>query len=179
MTCESFRTRFESGSEDAAILAHVRSCDRCLDYAASVDPDVMFRALGGDELAPPGGVDAFVDAVMQQVRVRAAESTLSPRNVISWPRRLAIAATVAAGITGAMLVQRADAPSPSVTTPVRIARAVSPVTETKLTTKPVIETYQSAGAATESPTIVEMPTDNTGNDVKIVMIFDENLPADL
>jgi len=42
-----------------------------------------------------------------------------------------------------------------------------------LTTKPIVETYDSQNA-----TIVEVPTDET-DDVKIVMIFDENLPADL
>jgi len=30
----------------AEILAHVRTCDACLDYAASIDPDIMFRAIG-------------------------------------------------------------------------------------------------------------------------------------
>jgi hypothetical protein len=179
MNCELFRARFEGGSSDAAILGHIRTCDRCLDYAATIDPDIMFRALGGEEIIPPGGIDAFVDDVMQQVRVRSAESTMSRPNVIAWPRRLAVAATVAAGLTGAMLFYRADAPQPQLPGPATIARAVTPVTATKLATKPVIETYQSTGDATADATIVEMPTEDTGDDVKIVMIFDENLPADL
>ena len=43
-----------------------------------------------------------------------------------------------------------------------------------LATKPVVETYQSNNA-----TIVEVPSGEASDDVKIVMIFDENLPADL
>lgn len=180
MNCEIFRQRFACGSEDVAFLGHVRTCDACLEFAATVDPDILFRALGGGELVPPGGVDAFVDDVMQQVRVRSAEQTLVRANVVSWPRRLAVAATLVAGITGAMLFNRADAPQPQLPGPAAIARSVEPVTVSKLATKPVVETYQSAGAVTaDSATIVEMPAEDTGDDVKIVMIFDENLPADL
>ena len=47
------------------------------------------------------------------------------------------------------------------------------MTPAKLTTKPVVETYESDNA-----TIVEMPS-NPGDDVQLVMIFDENLPVDL
>jgi hypothetical protein len=178
ISCESFRTRFAPGVEDAALLAHLRTCDRCLDMAAHSDPDVMFRAIGfaggGEEMIPPGGVDAFVNDVMQQVRVRGAETTVeASHNVVSWPRRLAVAATLIAGITGAMLYDR-GAEVPGVLAPVQIARKVSPVTPKMLETKPVVESYES-----ESATIVEVPTDEVGDDVKIVMIFDENLPADL
>jgi hypothetical protein len=181
ISCESFRTRFAAGptsiGADAALLAHLRTCDRCLDMAAHADPDVMFRALGfpgGEELIPPGGVDAFVNDVMQQVRVRGAETTVeSSHKVVSWPRRLAVAATLIAGITGAMLYERGTE-GPGVLTPVAVARQVSPVTPKLLTTKPIVESYES-----DSATIVEVPTDEVGDDVKIVMIFDENLPADL
>lgn len=174
ISCASFRTRFHAATEDAALLGHLRACDRCLDFAAATDPDVMFRALGGGELVPPGGVDAFVNDVMQQVRVRAAESTLAPRNVVSWPRRLAMAATIAVGVTGGMLAYRAGMQPAAPPSPVQIARGIAPVTAAKLTTKPVVETYQSDNA-----TIVEMSAEETGSDVKIVMIFDQNLPADL
>jgi hypothetical protein len=175
MTCESFRTRFHADTSDAALLEHVRHCDRCLDFAANVDPDVMFRALGGEEMVPPGGVDLFVENVMQQVRVRTAETAVaeSHHQVLGWPRRLAIAATVVAGITGAMLYNRADAPVAVPASPVAAARQFTPVTPAKLTTKPVVESYES-----EKATIVEVPAE-AGDDVKIVMIFDENLPADL
>ena len=171
ITCESFRSRFVAGTGDPALLEHLRTCDRCLDLAAHTDPDVMFRALGpsefGDELVPPGGIEAFVDDVMQQVRVRGAESTVrASHRVVSWPRRLAIAATVAAAITGGVFYQSAS----SVTSPVPFQRAaMHPMTG--FATKPVVETYESQNA-----TIVEVPSDD---DTKIVMIFDENLPADL
>ena len=91
MSCDSFRRRFHGGTDDAALLAHLRFCDRCLDFAAHADPDVMFRALGGSEMIPPGGMDAFVVGVMQQVRVRDAETTVGAARPALWPRRLAIA----------------------------------------------------------------------------------------
>lgn len=177
ITCDVFRTRFEADADDARALEHLRACDRCLDTAIQLDPDVMFRAIGGTEMIPPGGVEAFVDDVMQQVRVRAAETTVEKRAVVmSWPRRLAVAATIAAGVTGAMLYNQATRtnPLPAKTTPVAIARELAPVTSEKLATKPVVETYESDRA-----TIVEVPSEGAADDVKIVMIFDENLPADL
>lgn len=169
--CETFRARFAPGTDDVEVLEHLRSCDRCLDLAAHADPDVMFRALGGEAI-PPGGVELFVDDVMRQVRVRGVETTAT-RRVISWPRRLAVAATLVAGISGALLFRGATAPAPYHAGPVAIARQVSPVIPAKLTTKPVVETYQS-----ENATIVEMPSE-AGDAVQMVMIFDENLPADL
>ena len=170
MSCESFRTRFHAGTEDAALLAHLRTCDRCLDFAAHSDADVMFRALGGSDMVPPGGLDAFVNDVMQQVRVRDAETTVSAR-IVAWPRRLAMAAAVAMAVFGATLVYRVDAPS-QVEGSRLSARAGLPILDQTLTTKPIVESYQSDNA-----TIVEVPTE--ASDVKIVMIFDENLPADL
>jgi len=175
MSCDSFRTRFHTGTDDAALLEHLRSCDRCLDFAAHADPDVMFRALGsstfGSEMIPPGGIDAFVDGVMQQVRVRDAETAVASSQAASWPRRLAMAAAISVAVFGATLIYRFDTPQDSSPVP-RVAVAVPNRT---LTTKPIVETYDSQNA-----TIVEVPTDGTGgDDVKIVMIFDENLPADL
>ncbi|HEY0144445.1 MAG TPA: hypothetical protein VGF48_26410 [Thermoanaerobaculia bacterium] len=170
MNCDRFRRSFAPETEDAEILGHLRSCDPCLDFAANVDPDVMFRALGGSEMIPPGGVDAFVEGVMQQVRVREVESVATPHRTVSWPRRLAVAATVAAGLTGALMVYRLDSTAPvKMQQPVVIA-ATRPM---NLTTKPIIETYESQNA-----TIVEVPTESS-DDVKMVMIFDESLPADL
>jgi hypothetical protein len=175
ISCDQFRSRFTTDTEDALVLEHLRSCDRCLDVAVQSDPDVMFRALGGGEMIPPGGVDAFVVDVMQQVRVRAAESTVAARKTASWPRRLAVAATLAAGISGAVLYNQVYGPLPMVTdTPMSIARGIAPVAAQKLATKPIVETYESQNA-----TIVEMPSEGAADDVKIVMIFDENLPADL
>lgn len=169
ISCDSFRTRFHANTDDPALLEHIRSCDRCLDFAANVDPDVMFRALGGAEMVPPGGVDAFVDDVMRQVRVRGAETAVESPRVLSWTRRLAVAATIAVTVTAATVAYRSqnvpDAPQ---------RMAAAPVQSKILTTKPVVETYDSQNA-----TIVELPTEEAGDDVKIVMIFDESLPADL
>jgi hypothetical protein len=168
ITCTAFRASFEARTENPRLLEHIRACDACLDYAVSVDPDIMFRAIGGDELVPPGGVDAFVSDVMREVHLRATEKTT--HRVIAWPRRLAVAATLVAGITGGALVWQRENTSRSITTsqPTRIAR-IAPA----LTSKPVIEKYDS-----DSATIVEMPT-GSANDAQIVMIIDEKLPADL
>lgn len=171
ISCDNFRTRFSESAGDAEVLGHLRTCDRCLDIAAAIDPDVMFRALGGD-MTPAGGVDAFVDDVMRQVRVRGAETRLAPVRTMSWTRRLAVAATLVAGVTGGLLFHRATTPQP-VSAPVEIARQTSPVTAAKLETRPIIETYESDNA-----TIFEVPGDETDN-VMIVMIFDEDLPVDL
>lgn len=176
ISCDSFRARFEAGTEDGVLLDHLRSCDRCLDVAAHADPDVMFRALGsstfGSEMIPPGGIDAFVDGVMQQVRVRDAETAVAAAKVVSWPRRMALAAAIGVAVFGATVAYRVEGPQAN--SPVaRVAAAVT-VPNRTLTTKPVVETYDSQNA-----TIVEVPTEATDDDVKIVMIFDENLPADL
>jgi hypothetical protein len=176
INCESFRSRFVADTEDVLVLEHLRACDRCLDFAVQTDPDVMFRALGGGEMIPPGGVDAFVVDVMQQVRVRAAESTIAARHVIRWPRRFAVAATLAAGISGAVLYNQLNGIAPTLMTHTAlpaVTHVIAPAA-IQLATKPVVETYES-----DKATIVEMPSEGAADDVKIVMIFDENLPADL
>jgi hypothetical protein len=173
MNCEKFRASFHEATEDAALLAHLRTCDRCLDFAATADPDVMFRALGGDDLVPPGGVDAFVDDVMRQVRVRGAENTVTAIRPVSWTRRLAIAATLATAVTGGSLVYR-DAAAVPASLMAHVARAPITVQRVALTTKPVVESYEASGA-----TIMEVPGDDANDNTKIVMIFDESLPADL
>ncbi|HXH40258.1 MAG TPA: hypothetical protein VNN08_16640 [Thermoanaerobaculia bacterium] len=172
--CQRFRANLQPGTTDAALLEHLRHCDSCLDFAMGVDPDLFFRSIGGEELIPPGGVDAFVGDVMSQVRVRSAETSLAPHGSVSVWQRLAIAATIAAGVTGATLVysleQRAAAPNPAHAA----ATAVKPVAarSAALATKSFVETYSSHNA-----TMVEVPND--GSDAKIVMIFDDTLPADL
>ena len=170
MTCRQFRANLQPGTADAALLEHLRHCDACLDFAMGIDPDLFFRSIGGEELVPPGGVDAFVGDVMSQVRVRSAETSLAPRRTGSVWRRLAIAATIVAGVTGTSLVYRLErsAPAPR---PVHLVAAAKPH-PAALATKSFVETYSSHNA-----TIVEMPND--GNDAKVVMIFDDTLPADL
>ena len=174
ISCDSFRTRFHENTEDAALLEHIRSCDRCLDFAASVDPDILFRSLGGSDMIPPGGIDAFVDDVMRQVRVREAQTTVEAHPSVSWSRRLAIAAGLAITVTGATMLYRPDTHVEQTLVSARVPQTRVSAPQV-LTTKPVVETYDSVNA-----TIVEVPTEEAGSDdVKIVMIFDESLPADL
>lgn len=170
MNCLEFRSAFAPETDDAAILEHVRACDPCLDFAAHVDPDIMFRAIGGGEMIPPGGVDAFVDDVMRAVHLRQAEDDLTPhRAPLGWTRKLAVAATLIAGITGGALMYERGQVAP--------ANHLSPqsavLSPRVLQTKPVVATYSSSKA-----TIVEMPAES-GNSPQVVMILDENLPADL
>jgi hypothetical protein len=169
ISCETFHALFAPGTDDVAALEHLRSCDACLDMAAHVDPDVMFRAIGG-EMIPPGGVEAFTEDVMRQIHVRGTEHQLTPQRVVlSWPRRLAVAAMFVIGFTGALVFYPRDVDAPAIA-PTKIASAIKPL---KLTTKPIVESYDSANA-----TILEVPTEGA-DDTRIVMIFDENLPADL
>lgn len=167
ISCETFRARFAPGTEDVAQLEHLRSCDSCLAFAAEADPDVLFRALGGHDIVPPGGVDAFVGDVMREVRLRKAETAAAPR--VSWTRRLAIAATAAMAITAATAVYFAGrGPSPA---PMAVARAS--VRPAGLAVRPAVEMYHS-----DSATIMEVPGE-PGEDVRVVMVFDDSLPADL
>jgi len=170
MTCHYFRANLQPGNADAALLEHLRHCDACLDYAMSIDPDLFFRSLGGDELVPPGGVDAFVGDVMSQVRVRNAETALAPHRTVSAWQRWAIAATVAAGVTGTTIAYRYEHPAPA-PQPAHLVAVAKPH-PAPTATKSFVETYSSHNA-----TIVEMPSD--GSDTKVVMIFDDKLPADL
>ena len=166
ISCQTFRANLQPGTHDADLLEHLRHCDACLDFAVQVDPDTFFRALGGDELVPPGGLDAFVGDVMAQVRSRETETATEPRSAFTNMRRLAIAATVAAAVTTGLVVSKHQSvPAPRSTQHAAL--------RTALVTKPVVETYESSSA-----TIVEVPSESK-DDVQMVMIFDESLPADL
>lgn len=173
ISCAEFRSQFEAGTNDPAMLEHLRGCDPCLDHAAHVDPDIMFRAIGGDEIVPPGGVDAFVADVMNAVQLKKAEVAMV-RRPVSWTRKLAIAAALGIGVTGATIVWQFEQHPAS--NPVQTIAVVRPVHQAQipLTTKPIVETYSSPNA-----TIVEMPADSANDTTQIVMIVDENLPADL
>ncbi|MGZ4777892.1 MAG: hypothetical protein ACXV5L_01750 [Thermoanaerobaculia bacterium] len=166
ISCRTFREEFTAMAADPKLLEHVRTCDACLDYAAAIDPDIMFRAIGGGDLVPPGGVDAFVDDVMRQVRVRAAAKVVSVPDRWTW-RRLSAAAAIAAGVTGAALFYQYDHRIVPAAVPPR------PVAAANYTTKPVVETYES-----EKATIVEVPAGEASG-AQVVMIFDDSLPADL
>ena len=165
ISCQTFRANLQPGTENAEVLEHLRHCDACLNVAVQTDPDLFFRAIGGEDLVPPGGVDAFVGDVMAQVRSRETESAAEPPRVFSNVRRLAIAATVAAAVTSGLLVSNHR--------PVEKPAAVQAAVLRPTVTKPVIETYESKNA-----TIVEVPSEAKG-DAQVVMIFDESLPADL
>jgi hypothetical protein len=169
ITCETFRAQFTPATEDALLLEHIRSCDACLSIAAETDPDILFRSIGG-EMVPPGGLDLFVNDVMREVRLRSTEKR-SHRQTSSWTRGLAVAATLAAVVaTGTLLYQREAGVGVPAVPAVPDAAAARPA---NLVNKPVVEQYDSANA-----TIVEVPIENSA-DVKVVMIFDQELPADL
>jgi len=165
MTCQTFRSRLQPGTTDAEVLEHLRNCDACLDHAMAIDPDNFFRAIGGEEMEPPGGVDAFASGVMAQIRMRKTEGSVARRMLVS-PRRLAAAAAIilAIGISFFASQTYQSVPAPRAT-------AARPVVQ--FATKPVVETYDSKDA-----TIVEVPREGK-NDPQVVMIFDESLPADL
>jgi hypothetical protein len=170
ISCQTYRASLSAGTQDAALLEHLRTCDACLDFSVEVDPDNFFRSIGGNDLVPPGGVDAFVGDVMRQVQIRGKETSIAAHHTLSWRQRLAIAATVAAGITGATMVwQHERQPVPAA-----MVAAVAPVRRAApakiLVTKPIVDSYS------RNATIVEVPAE--GN-VNVVMIFDEKLPADL
>ena len=172
ITCQTFRTNLQPNESDPELLSHLRTCDLCLEHAVAVDPDNFFRLLGGDDMVPPGGLDAFASDVMAQIRLRETETSLDAHRVLSWPRRLAIAATIAVGVTGGGIAYHMQqlVPAASMARPTAKNAVGQPLSAKILTTKPIIETYQSQNA-----TIVEVPADGAN----VVMIFDDKLPADL
>lgn len=163
MNCDAFRAQFVPAGADAAMLEHLRSCDVCLNFAVERDGDVLFRALGGGDMLPPGGVDAFVGDVMREVHLRGTESSMS-RPAAAWPRKLAMAAALAVVIAGSTLVYE-HRPAPPAGVPVVHHQF-------RTASRPVIQSYDSQKA-----TIVEVPSE--GEDVTVVMVFDDSLPADL
>lgn len=170
ISCQAFRATVCPGSNDADVLEHVRTCDACLDYALAVDPDFFFRSIGGGEMAPPGGVDNFVSDVMAQVRLRQTEGSAARRLPLTGYLRAA--AAVLFVIASSLGIYRYEHRAPQQATTVAVA--AHPAEFRKITTtKAVIETYQSQNA-----TIVEVPA-QPASDAKVVMIYDEALPADL
>lgn len=173
ISCQTYRSTLSAGTQDAALLEHMRRCDACLDFSVEADPDNFFRCIGGNNLVPPGGVDAFVGDVMREVHIRGKETSMAAHRPLTWRQRLAIAATLAVGITGATVVYRGGmAPQPALRASVspRPERGAVAAPAKTLATKPVVDSYS------RNATIVEVP--NNGN-VNVVMIFDEKLPADL
>lgn len=167
ISCQTFRSTLVPGSDDPSSLEHLRTCDACLDYAVSVDPDYLFRSMGGSELVPAGGVDAFVSDVMAQVRVRQTESVAHRLPLNRYLRAAAAVLLMIAGTAGIYRFGQEDVVAP-LSSPVMRAAITQPTT-----TKAVVESYESQNA-----TIVEVPS-APASDTKIVMIYDESLPADL
>lgn len=168
MTCNQFRaSRFDGSDESPEFLAHLRSCNDCMNYAAERDGEYLFKALGGDEMMPPGGLDAFVGDVMRQIEVRGTERRIerTSRPAPHWA--VALAAALGLTVLSYALVWQSVGTHPTgAVTPAVVAAVRSDVS------LPVVEEYDNSAA-----TIVEVP--NATDDVKIVMIFDESLPADL
>ena len=170
MTCESFRNTLQFDDRRPEVLEHLRGCDQCLDFAAGVDPDALFRAIGGEDAIPPGGLDNFVSEVMQQVHLRDRETSIAPRTVVSWPYRWAAAAVLTFGAASSLLWNQHAALSPSVPAVAMVRPSTARVATNA---RPAVEDYSSTSA-----TIVEVPTEGA-SDVKIVMVFDESLPSNL
>ena len=171
MSCQTFRATLQPGTQDAEVLEHLRRCDACLDFAVQADPDNFFRLLGHDELVPPGGVDAFVGDVMAQVRSRQTETAIEPRQTtFTHVRWLAVASTIVLAVTSGLLISNHRPVQPPVAA---IAHSSLITHPSSLVTKPVVESYDSKNA-----TIIEVPSE-AKDDVQVVMIFDESLPADL
>lgn len=168
ISCDVFRARFTPSSEDGALLEHLRTCDACLPFALESDPDALFRSIGTGSLLPPGGVDAFVDDVMREVRLRGTETEMT--RPLSRMRRLAVAATVLIAVVAGTALYRYE-PRSAVSQPLTVARAT--VRNVATASRPAVEGYESVNA-----TIIEVPAEGV-EDVKLVMVFDESLPADL
>jgi predicted anti-sigma-YlaC factor YlaD len=166
MKCEDFRGLTDLGTPEA--LEHLRNCDECMNFAAEQDGANFFRALGGEEMIPPGGVEAFVSDVMREVQLRDKQRQWSRQHHLApWSRWSAAAA--AAVLVASLSFFAAHRPMMHVPTGVGQVASVQTV---PTVSRPVVEAYDNGGA-----TIMEVPTDST--DAKIVMVFDESLPADL
>lgn len=173
MKCETFRNECRQGIDSLEGRAHVRICANCLEHAVGVDPEYLFRSLGGDDIVPPGGVDSFVDDVMQQIHVRSHEQSLGRTLRFPAIARWSMAATFAVAILSAAIWYR-----PAVESPAPVSTTASAITQPVVVsrpdiTRPVVENYESSNAM-----IVEVPTESD-SDMKIVMIFDESLPVEL
>lgn len=169
MTCERFLELIPAAAEATAEqLAHVRTCSECRLAAVQRDADYLFRALGGDDLVPDGGIDGFVDGVMSSIATRQTERATASRSRISAWQRWSVAAALALAVGSALLVRSFESPGADVVVPVA---GILP----KIAVEPVavVASYDAAGA-----TIVELPTENS-LEPKIVMVFDESLPVDL
>jgi len=173
ISCERFRDSLQVDDCRPEVLEHLRRCDACLRFAVDIDPEVLFRSIGGDGLVPPGGVDLFAADVMRQIELRRKSAGLahhSPNRLLRW----AAAAVIVTGFAASSAVYREHG---VVTTQARQASMRGPVSASQpaaLSNRSVVENY-----ASDNATIMEVPVNSDNNDVKVVMIFDQSLPADL
>lgn len=105
---------------------------------------------------------------MREVRMRSGSRSTGPEESALW-RRIAIAAALSAVVSSGALFYQSRSAIPGV--PLTIERAA--MTSVIASSRPVIENYES-----DSATIIEVPA-AAGEDVQVVMVFDESLPADL
>lgn len=172
MTCNEFRASSFDGSDTTPeFLEHLRECNDCMNFAGEKDGDFLFKALGGDELVPPGGLDAFVGDVMRQIEVRDTERRMVQTHRPTSRYAVALAAALGLIAVSYTLVWQNLGTHP-VNTPSVAAGISAPAVRSDLAL-PVVEEYDNSAA-----TIIEVPS-NESDEVKIVMIFDESLPADL
>lgn len=165
MSCHEFLAGLNGAVESEAALGHLRSCESCMNVAAAQDPMNLFRAVGGEELEPEGGVDLFVSEVMDQVRLTDRRLAIAPptRSVASrW--RWTAAAAVIVGMLSFATMYRPAGPVEVLSPEVSVAQ--------EFVSRPVVESYEGAGAM-----IVEVPQQHS--EIQLVMIFDDSLPVDL
>jgi anti-sigma factor RsiW len=171
ISCETFRASFQVDDRRPEILEHLRRCDACLHFALEVDQDVLFRSIGGDGLVPPGGVDQFAAGVMKQIELRRKSSDMAHHRHPGVLMRWAAAAVIVTGLATSSVVYRRHGVSPvAQQASIRVPAAVTRPADA---TRSVIESY-----ASDDATIMEVPV-TSDNNVKVVMIFDQSLPADL
>jgi hypothetical protein len=173
ISCERLRASLQVDDRRPEILEHLRGCDACLRMAVDIDPEVLFRSIGGDGLVPQGGVDLFAADVMRQIELRRKSAGLAhhgPNRLLRW----AAAAVIVTGFAVSSAVYREHG---VVTNQARQASMRGPVSASQpaaLSNRSVVENY-----ASDNATIMEVPVNSDNNDVKVVMIFDQSLPADL
>ena len=172
ISCERFRASLQVDDRRPEIVDHLRQCDGCLQFAVEIDPHVVFRSIGGDDLVPAGGVELFAADVMKQIELRKKSSDMArshPNLLMRW----AAAAVIVTGFAASSAVYHGHGVA---STPDRQAsmQRPSPVARpATMASRSVVESY-----ASDNATIMEVPV-NSDNDVKVVMIFDQSLPADL
>ena len=173
MKCDDFRRACDDGIRDGAMLGHLRSCAECLEYGIAADPDLLFRSIGGGNIEPPGGVDLFAAEVMQQIHLRKTEKS-TRRTWSQSPVRWAAAAAIVAALAGSISFLGPDSAKSPVSSPSPVAElAIEPDQSENPLFVPVVDQYDS-----ENAMIVEMPYAQD-DEIRVVMIFDENLPMDL